>query len=63
MLRAISSAGCSIAPDANPYLAIYTIFKTGLEGPISSSGDGAKYLSDTIYDAIRLHQGSAREER
>ena len=49
----------SIAPDANPYLAIYTIFKTGLEGPIDAgTGDGAKYLSDNIYDAIRLHQGS-----
>jgi glutamine synthetase len=49
----------SIAPDANPYLAIYTIFKTGLEGPIDAAkGDGAKYLSDNIYDAIRLHQGS-----
>jgi len=23
----------SIAPDANPYLAIYTLFRTGLEGP------------------------------
>ena len=49
----------SIAPDANPYLAIYTIFKTGLEGPTDASkGDSAKYLSDNIYDAIRLHQGS-----
>jgi len=51
----------SIAPDANPYLAIYTIFKTGLEGPIEagkSEAGGAKYLSDNIYDAIRLHQGS-----
>jgi glutamine synthetase len=49
----------SIAPDANPYLAIYTIFKTGLEGPTDAGkGDGAKYLSDNIYDAIRLHQSS-----
>jgi glutamine synthetase len=49
----------SIAPDANPYLAIYTIFKTGLEGPIDAAkAEGSKYLSDNIYDAIRLHQGS-----
>jgi glutamine synthetase len=49
----------SIAPDANPYLAIFTIFKTGLEGPIDAAkAQGAKYLSDNIYDAIRLHQGS-----
>lgn len=52
----------SIAPDANPYLAIYTIFRTGLEGP---SGTGAKakqtetrFLSDNIYDAIRLYRAS-----
>jgi glutamine synthetase len=44
---------------ANPYLAIYTIFKTGLEGPIDEAkAGGTKYLSDNIYDAIRLHQGS-----
>ncbi|HKA59608.1 MAG TPA: glutamine synthetase family protein [Gemmatimonadales bacterium] len=50
----------SIAPDANPYLAIYTIFKTGLEGPIDEAkAGGTKYLSDNIYDAIRLHQGSS----
>ena len=49
----------SIAPDANPYLAIFTIFKTGLEGTVEAGkGEGAKYLSDNIYDAIRLHQGS-----
>ena len=49
----------SIAPDANPYLAIYGIFRTGLDGPLSESGGSQpKYLSDNIYDAIRLYQGS-----
>jgi glutamine synthetase len=53
----------SIAPDANPYLAIYAIFRTGLEGPLAegeAAGAGAqpRYLSDNIYDAIRLYQGS-----
>jgi glutamine synthetase len=51
----------SIAPDANPYMAIYSIFKTGLEGPqqkgVSKKGE-TRYLSDNIYDAIRLFQGS-----
>jgi glutamine synthetase len=50
----------SIAPDANPYLAIYTIFRTGLEGPMDekSKQAGTRYLSDNIYDAIRLYQAS-----
>jgi glutamine synthetase len=50
----------SIAPDANPYLAIYTIFRTGLEGPMSKNAGGdTRFLSDNIYDAIRLYSGSA----
>jgi glutamine synthetase len=51
----------SIAPDANPYLAIYTIFRTGLEGPMEegkSKSTVTRYLSDNIYDAIRLYQAS-----
>jgi glutamine synthetase len=51
----------SIAPDANPYLAIYTIFRTGLEGPMEegkSKQAGTRYLSDNIYDAIRIYQSS-----
>ncbi len=52
----------SIAPDANPYLAIYTIFRTGLEGPMEAGGDAkgsrSKFLSDNIYDAIRLYRAS-----
>ena len=52
----------SIAPDANPYMAIYSIFKTGLEGPhqkgVSKQGE-TRYLSDNIYDAIRLYRGSS----
>ncbi len=50
----------SIAPDANPYLAIFSIFKTGLEGPVrkdEKKGE-TRFLSDNIYDAIRLFQGS-----
>ncbi len=41
----------SIAPDANPYLAIYTLFKTGLEGSIGTVAPDA-ILPDNIYDAI-----------
>ena len=48
----------SIAPDANPYLAIYTLFKTGLEGKISAVAPDA-ILPDNIYDAIDDFEGSA----
>ena len=41
----------SIAPDANPYLAIYTLFKTGIEGTIGKVDPNA-ILPDNIYDAI-----------
>jgi len=50
----------SIAPDANPYLAIYTIFRTGLEGPMDagSKSSQTQFLSDNIYDAIRIYRAS-----
>ena len=54
----------SIAPDANPYLAIYALFRTGLEGPIveEEGNDGkrprTRFLPDNIYDAIRLFKAS-----
>ncbi|MEZ4455823.1 MAG: glutamine synthetase family protein [Gemmatimonadales bacterium] len=53
----------SIAPDANPYLALYTILRTGFEGPVDSGNgdkkrDRTKFLPDNIYDAIRLFKGS-----
>jgi glutamine synthetase len=42
----------SIAPDVNPYLAIYALFRTGLEGTIASSLPPDAILPDNIYDAI-----------
>ena len=45
----------SVAPDANPYLALYAIFRTGLEGEIAQVENlrGAqRYLPDNIYDAL-----------
>jgi glutamine synthetase len=53
----------SIAPDANPYLALYTLLRTGLEGPLGDEDADArrartKFLPDNIYDAIRLFKGS-----
>jgi glutamine synthetase len=54
----------SIGPDANPYLAIYSLLKTGLEGPLPKDGDKefrqsrTRFLPDNIYDAIRLFKAS-----
>ena len=52
----------SIAPDANPYLALYAALRTGLEGPKSAENDSkrerTRFLPDNIYDAIRLFKGS-----
>jgi glutamine synthetase len=53
----------SIAPDANPYLAIYSLFKTGLEGPrvedeSESKRQRTRMLPDNIYDAIRIFKTS-----
>ncbi|KPL79461.1 glutamine synthetase family protein [Herpetosiphon geysericola] len=50
----------SIAPDANPYMAIYALLKVGLEGPKAdlSVRKGANVLPDNIYDAIDAFQSS-----
>ena len=53
----------SIAPDANPYLAIFTMFKVGLEGPIEAANgdkkrDRTKFLPDNIFDALRMFKAS-----
>ena len=45
----------AVAPDANPYLALYGIFKTGIDGEISKAKDlraGGRYLPDNIQKAI-----------
>jgi glutamine synthetase len=45
----------SVAPDANPYMVMLSIFRTGLEGGIADVENlrqAARYLPDNIYDAI-----------
>ena len=45
----------SVAPDANPYMVLLAVFKTGLDGTISDAAGlrkGAGYLPDNIYDAL-----------
>jgi glutamine synthetase len=45
----------AVAPDANPYLSLYGIFKTGIDGDINTADDlraGGRYLPDNIQTAI-----------
>jgi glutamine synthetase len=45
----------SVGPDANPYLALYSIFKTGIDGPtakIDNLRQASRFLPDNIYTAI-----------
>jgi glutamine synthetase len=45
----------SVGPDANPYLVMLAVFKTGLEGataPIENLRQAERYLPDNIYDAM-----------
>jgi glutamine synthetase len=51
----------SVAPDANPYLALYSIFKTGLEGSKSDLNNlrqAERYLPDNIQKALEDFRGS-----
>ena len=52
----------AVAPDANPYLSLYGIFKTGLDGEISKAENlraGGRYLPDNIQKAIEDFQSSS----
>jgi glutamine synthetase len=45
----------SVSPDANPYLVMHSIFKTGIDGDtakIKNLRQAERYLPDNIYDAI-----------
>ena len=45
----------SVGPDANPYLVLYSIFKTGLQGDtakIKNLRQAERYLPDNIYTAL-----------
>jgi len=52
----------SVAPDANPYLVLYTMLKTGFEGERlekkETTGDRARFLPTSINDAISLFNES-----
>jgi len=51
----------AVAPDANPYLSMYGIFKTGVDGDIAKVDNlraGGTYLPDNIYAAIEDFKSS-----
>ncbi len=52
----------SVAPDANPYLVLFTMLKTGLEwDPLvkdESKRERVRFLSSNIYDALSLFKSS-----
>ncbi len=52
----------SVAPDANAYLVMLAVFKTGLEGSISNTPNlrqAQRYLPDNIYDALTAFRNSS----
>src|ERR1700686_705545 len=52
----------SVGPDANPYMALYSIFKTGLEGDISKIKNlrqAERYLPDNVYTALENFREAA----
>src|ERR1700691_22048 len=52
----------SVSPDANPYMVLLSVFKTGLEGDtskIKNLRQAERYLPDNIYDALDDFRKSA----
>jgi glutamine synthetase len=51
----------SVGPDANPYMVLYSIFKSGLDGEtakIKNLRQAERYLPDNIYTALENFRGS-----
>src|ERR1700754_984164 len=51
----------SVAPDANPYLVMLSVFKTGIEGDtakIKNLRQAERYLPDNVYDALTNFRGA-----
>jgi glutamine synthetase len=52
----------SVGPDANPYLVMYSIFKSGLHGDISKIKNlrqAERYLPDNVYTALENFRNAA----
>jgi glutamine synthetase len=51
----------SVGPDANPYMVLYSVFKSGLDGQLSKIKNlrqAERYLPDNIYTALDDFRGS-----
>src|ERR1700742_2774631 len=51
----------SVSPDANPYMVLYSVFKTGLHGntsKIKNLRQAERYLPDNVYTAIENFRGA-----
>jgi glutamine synthetase len=51
----------SVGPDANPYLVLFSVFKTGLHGQtskIKNLRQAERYLPDNIYTALENFRGA-----
>ncbi|MGA3125482.1 MAG: glutamine synthetase family protein [Candidatus Korobacteraceae bacterium] len=51
----------AVAPDANPYLVMHSVFKTGIDGKIAKIENlrqAQRYLPDNIYTALDLYRAS-----
>lgn len=57
----------SVAPDSNPYLALYTLIRTGMEGKkmaqTKNKRQRLRYLPGTIQDALKLFKSSEYVEK
>lgn len=57
----------SVSPDVNPYLALYTLLRTSIEGKkiqrSKNMRSRLRYLPGTISDAIKLFKSSAHIEK
>ncbi len=52
----------AVAPDANPYMVLYSVFKTGLDGEIAripNLRSAKRFLPDNIYDAMDNFRNAA----
>src|SRR6201996_510476 len=51
----------SVAPDANPYIVLYSVFKTGIDGTtskIKNLRQAERYLPDNVYTALDNFQAA-----
>ncbi|HET9099809.1 MAG TPA: glutamine synthetase family protein [Acidobacteriaceae bacterium] len=52
----------SVSPDANPYMVLYSIFRTGLQGDklsVKNLRQAERYLPDNVYTAIEDFRNAA----